>query len=54
MKARVIQVVWHGKDPVFTLDFHPGTNALFTGGADKEVKARNMLVPSLPKGMCAA
>ena len=39
MRAKTAQIVWHGKDPVFTLDFHPG-GLLATGGADKDVKVR--------------
>lgn len=37
MRAKTIQVVWHGKEPVYSLDFHP-SGSLITGGADKEVK----------------
>eukprot|EP00983_Pelagomonas_calceolata_P129847 1161640-Pelagomonas_calceolata.AAC.13 len=41
MKAKTLQIVWHGKEPVFTLDFHPTNPALLaTGGADKDIKAR--------------
>lgn len=39
MKAKTIQIVWHTKEPVWTLDFHPtNTNVLATGGADKDIK----------------
>jgi len=38
MKAKTIQVVWHGKEPVYSLDFHPTSGLLATAGADKEVK----------------
>ncbi len=37
MKAKVLQIVWHGKEPVYSLDFHPD-GTLATGGADKEIK----------------
>ena len=37
MKAKTIQIVWHSKEPVWTLDFHP-SGLLATGGADKEIK----------------
>jgi len=39
MKAKTLQIVWHGKEPVFTLDFHPTNPTLLaTGGADKDIK----------------
>jgi len=37
MKAKTLQVVWHSKQPVFSLDFHP-SGLLATGGGDKDVK----------------
>ena len=37
MKAKTLQIVWHSKEPVWTLDFHP-SGVLATGGADKEIK----------------
>ncbi len=37
MKAKTLQVVWHSKDPVFSVDFHPD-GFFATGGADLEVK----------------
>ena len=37
MKVKVLQIVWHNKEPVFSLDFHP-TGLLATGGADSEIK----------------
>ena len=36
-KCRTIQIVWHGKEPVYSLDFHPD-GTLATAGADKEIK----------------
>jgi hypothetical protein len=39
MKAKTLQILWHGKDPVLTLDFHP-SGLLATGGADKDVRVR--------------
>ena len=36
-KLKTIQIVWHGKEPVYSLDFHPN-GLLFTAGADKEIK----------------
>lgn len=39
MRAKTIQIVWHTKEPVFAVDFHPThTNLLATGGADKDIK----------------
>jgi WD40 repeat protein len=39
MRAKTLQIVWHEKQPVFSLDFHP-EGYLATGGADREIKAR--------------
>lgn len=39
MKAKTLQVVWHSKQPVFSLDFHP-SGLLATGGGDKDVKVK--------------
>ena len=33
----MLQIVWHGKEPVYSLDFHPD-GTLATAGADKEIK----------------
>jgi len=37
MKAGTLQIVWHAKDPVYSLDFHP-SGLLATAGGDKEIK----------------
>eukprot|EP00884_Botryococcus_braunii_P014857 jgi/Botrbrau1/23372/Bobra.0051s0024.1 len=37
MRVKTVQVVWHCKEPVFSIDFHP-SGLLATGGGDKEVK----------------
>jgi chromatin assembly factor 1 subunit B len=37
MKAGTLQIVWHGQDPVYSLDFHP-SGLLATAGGDKEIK----------------
>jgi len=37
MRAKLLQVVWHSKEPVYSIDFHP-SGLLVTGGGDKEVK----------------
>ena len=39
MRVKTLQILWHDKQPVFSVDFspcHPGV--LATAGADKEVK----------------
>lgn len=36
-KLKTLQIVWHGKEPVYSLDFHPN-GLLVTAGADKEIK----------------
>jgi len=40
MKVKTPEIVWHNKQPVFTVDFHrSGPNwRMVTGGADNEVK----------------
>lgn len=42
MRAKVLQIIWHGKEPVYSLDFHPG-GLLATAGGDKEIKVRSRL-----------
>jgi hypothetical protein len=37
MKVKVVQIVWHSKEPIFSVDFHR-SGLLATGGADKDVK----------------
>lgn len=37
MKAKVLQIVWHEKEPVYSVDFH-ASGFLATAGADKEIK----------------
>lgn len=36
MRSKVLQILWHSKDPVYSLDFHPNGH-LATVGQDKEV-----------------
>jgi len=36
-KVKTIQIVWHEKEPVYSVDFHPD-GTLATAGADKEIK----------------
>ena len=42
MRVKTLQVVWHGKEPVYSLDFHP-SGILATGGADKEIKVKPLV-----------
>eukprot|EP00877_Chromochloris_zofingiensis_P011531 jgi/Chrzof1/6631/Cz19g03120.t1 len=37
MHAKTLQIVWHSKEPVFSVDFHPD-GYIATAGQDKEVK----------------
>lgn len=47
MKAKTLQILWHGKDPVLSLDFHP-SGLLATGGADKDIRVRLRCIEQLP------
>ncbi|KDP31723.1 hypothetical protein JCGZ_14936 [Jatropha curcas] len=38
MKGGTVQINWHGTKPVLTLDFHPISGLLATGGADFDIK----------------
>ncbi|KAI5672511.1 hypothetical protein M9H77_12875 [Catharanthus roseus] len=38
MKGGTVQINWHGTKPVLTLDFHPFSGLLATGGADFDIK----------------
>ncbi|KAF4403733.1 hypothetical protein G4B88_002586 [Cannabis sativa] len=38
MKGGTVQINWHNLKPVLSLDFHPISGALATGGADFEIK----------------
>lgn len=38
MKVGTVQINWHGTKPVLTLDFHPTSGTLATGGADYDIK----------------
>jgi hypothetical protein len=40
MRSKVLQILWHNKDPVYSLDFHPN-GMLATAGQDKEVMVRH-------------
>jgi chromatin assembly factor 1 subunit B len=38
MKGGTVQINWHDTKPVLTLDFHPFSGLLATGGADYDIK----------------
>ncbi|KAK9292780.1 hypothetical protein L1049_020760 [Liquidambar formosana] len=38
MKGGTVQINWHDTKPVLTLDFHPQSGILATGGADYDIK----------------
>ncbi|XP_044469281.1 chromatin assembly factor 1 subunit FAS2 isoform X2 [Mangifera indica] len=38
MKGGTVQINWHDTKPVLTLDFHPESGLLATGGADYDIK----------------
>ncbi len=37
MRATTLEVVWHDKQPVLSVDFHPD-GTLATAGADREIR----------------
>ena len=38
MRGGTVQINWHDTKPVLTLDFHPFSGLLATGGADFDIK----------------
>lgn len=48
MKAKTLQILWHDKQPVFAVDFHPTEGYLATAGGDKEIKVRAIFKFPLP------
>ena len=45
----MLQFVWHGKEPVLSVDFQPNSHTLVSGGQDGEVKVRTRaLRPNSP------
>ena len=38
MQLKTLQIVWHSKEPVFSVDFLPSTHSIVTGGQDGELK----------------
>jgi len=41
MKAKTLQILWHNKEPVLTVDIHYPSGLVATGGADKEIRVRS-------------
>jgi chromatin assembly factor 1 subunit B len=39
MKVDTLMVLWHSKEPVFSVDFHP-SGRLATSGADNDIKVK--------------
>lgn len=48
MKGGTLQINWHDSKPVLTLDFHPLSGLLATGGADFDIKVYIHSPSSLP------
>ncbi len=38
MHLKTLQIIWHGKEPVFSVDFQPNSHTLVSGGQDGEIK----------------
>ncbi|CAM6091150.1 unnamed protein product [Calypogeia fissa] len=38
MKGGTVQILWHGSDPILSVDFHLPTGLLATAGADRDIK----------------
>ncbi|EGC32637.1 hypothetical protein DICPUDRAFT_89123 [Dictyostelium purpureum] len=38
MKCETVMILWHNKDPIYSVDFHPTTNKFCTTGFDNEIK----------------
>ena len=47
MRVKVLQVVFHNKEPVFSVDFHP-SGVFATAGTDGEVKVSASAQPCGP------
>ncbi|KAI6691897.1 hypothetical protein NL676_019607 [Syzygium grande] len=54
MKGGTVQINWHETKPVLTLDFHPISGILATGGADFEIKLWLLVCEEQKKGPVAA
>jgi hypothetical protein len=45
MRGGTVQINWHDLQPVLTLDFHPVSRRLATGGGDHDIKVRHPFSP---------
>ncbi|XP_030470601.2 chromatin assembly factor 1 subunit FAS2 [Syzygium oleosum] len=54
MKGGTVQINWHETKPVLTLDFHPISGLLATGGADFDIKLWLLVCEEQKKGPVAA
>ncbi|KAL3728930.1 hypothetical protein ACJRO7_033508 [Eucalyptus globulus] len=45
MKGGTVQINWHETKPVLTLDFHPLSGLLATGGADFDIEVCSSFLP---------
>lgn len=43
MKAETLMVLWHSKEPVFSVDFHP-SGRLASSGADNDIKVITIII----------
>ena len=48
MRGGTVQINWHDLQPVLTLDFHPVSRRLATGGGDHDIKVRHSFSPFPP------
>lgn len=55
MKGGTVQINWHETKPVLTLDFHPLSGLLCTGGADFDIKVclLSFLRPPFQTTLCS-
>lgn len=44
MKGGTVQILWHGSDPILSVDFHEPTGFLATAGADRDIKVRRTVL----------
>lgn len=42
MQLKTLQVAWHDKEPVFSVDFQPSSHTVVTGGQDGELKVQRV------------
>jgi hypothetical protein len=52
MRGGTVQINWHDLQPVLTLDFHPVSRRLATGGGDHDIKVRHSFPALLNPAPC--